>query len=300
MSEPTPDRRALAILILGAVAIGWSPILVRLGGAGPAATGFWRLAFALPWFVIFLARPGAPGDGLKAIGAPILWLTGVFFAADLGFWHYGIKLTSVANATVLPNLTPVLVTIVAWLAFKERPRPVFVLGMAVAIAGAVGMAVFKAGAGGRAPNFLGDILSAVTAIWYAGYFLAVRQARARFSTPAVMLASALPGLPLLLIAAVLLREQPVPRAMGGWLALAALGFVHATGQGMIAWALGRLPTALAAVVVLVQPVVAAALGWWLFAEAMTPLQALAAALALTGVVIAQASRRPPEVRAASG
>ncbi|MFV4649391.1 EamA family transporter, partial [Mycobacterium tuberculosis] len=94
-----------------------------------------------------------------------------------------------------------------------------------------------------------------------------------FSTAAVMLGSALPGLPLLLIAAVLLKEPLFPVTLGGGLALVALGMVHATGQGSIAWALGRLPTSLAAVVVLVQPVVAALLGWLVFGEAMTPMQA---------------------------
>ena len=49
------------------------------------------------------------------------------FAADLICWHYGIRYTSVANATVLSNLTPILVTIVAWLVLREAPRPVFLI-----------------------------------------------------------------------------------------------------------------------------------------------------------------------------
>jgi drug/metabolite transporter (DMT)-like permease len=41
------------------------------------------------------------------------------------------------------------------------------------------------------------------------------------------------------------------------------------------------------VVVLVQPVVAAFLGWILFSEAVAPMQAAGAVLALAGVAIAQ-------------
>jgi len=297
MSASTPNRKALLVLVAGAVAIGWSPILVRLGGAGPAATGVWRLAFAMPWFVMIIARPGAKADVTQALRTPLIWLSAVFFAADLGFWHYGIHFTSVANATVLSNLTPILVTIAAALLFKERPRPIFILGMSIAVTGAVGMSVFKEGTGGHSSNSLGDLLSVLTAVWYGGYFLAVREARTRFSTSAVMLGSSLPGIPLLLLAALLLKEPLMPSTAAGWTALVALGFVHATGQGAIAWALGRLPTALASVVVLVQPVVASLLGWLVFAEAMTPLQTLAAVLALAGVAIAQfAARksRPPE------
>ena len=75
--------------------------------------------------------------------------------------------------------------------------------------------------------------------------------------------------------------------------------MHVAGQGSIAWAMGRLPTSTASVVVLVQPVVAAWLGWVLFAEAIGPLQAAGAAVALGGVVLAQwASRARPVAPAA--
>ena len=126
-----PDSRALLVLILGACTIGWSPIFVRLGHTGPAATGFWRLAFALPWLLLAVGRPGASSDALAALKTPMIWLCAAFFAADLGFWHYGLHFTSVANATVLSNLTPIIVTTFAWLVLKERPLPIFLLGMAI-------------------------------------------------------------------------------------------------------------------------------------------------------------------------
>jgi drug/metabolite transporter (DMT)-like permease len=68
--------------------------------------------------------------------------------------------------------------------------------------------------------------------------------------------------------------------------------MHIAGQGSIAWAMGRLPTATASVVVLVQPVVAAWLGYVLFAEAIGPLQALGAGVALGGVILAQWASKP--------
>ncbi|MGE5501575.1 MAG: EamA family transporter, partial [Ignavibacteriales bacterium] len=60
--------------------------------------------------------------------------------------------------------------------------------------------------------------------------------------------------------------------------------------------------ATAAVVVLIQPVVAAFLGWVLFGEAVGPMQAAGAALALAGVAIAQwaAARTPPSPLAGEG
>jgi drug/metabolite transporter (DMT)-like permease len=290
------SRLALAALVFGALVIGTTPILVRLAACGPAAAGFWRLAFATPLLAAIAA--GAPRVGMAGgIGTPsrAMVLAGVFFAADLGCWHYGIRYTSVANATVLPNLTPVIVTLASWFAFRERPRPVFLAGMVTAIAGSVVMAEAAApGPPGPLPH-IGDILSAATAVWYALYFLSVRSARLARSTLSVMLWSCLVGAPLLLATALAMREQLLPATTLGWAAVVGLGLAHVFGQGSIAWALGRLPASTASVTVLVQPVAAALLAWAILAEALTPLQALGGAVALAGVVLAQ--QAPARARA---
>ncbi len=289
------SRLAVAALVFGALVIATSPILVRLAACGPAAAGFWRLGFAMP--LLALMAIGAPriragGEGAGGIGTPsrAMLLAGLWFALDLGCWHYGIRYTSVANATVLPNLTPVIVTLVSWFAFRERPRAVFVVGMTTAIAGAVLMAeTGRAGPPGPAPH-IGDILSASTAIWYALYFIAVRSARLTRSTLSVMLWSCLVGAPLLLITALALREPILPATALGWAAAVGLGLAHVFGQGSIAWALGRLPASTASVTVLVQPVAAAILAYYVFGETLTWPQALGGAVALGGIVIAQQAR----------
>lgn len=285
--QGAPRWQALAVLVLGASIIGLAAILVRLSDAGPAASGFWRLVFATPLLALMTYRTG----GLK--GPPSKWAlaAGVFFALDLGFWHYGIQYTSVANATVLPNLTPVVVTAFAWIFLRQRPRALFLVAVAAAVVGASLMAIEKTG-GTPSNQPLGDALSLFTAFWYALYFLAVTEGRKTEGASRLMLWAGIAGAPLLLIAAALLGEQLMPVTAAGWAACVGLGLMHVTGQGSIAWAMGRLPTPTASVVVLVQPVVAAILGFILFAEAIGPLQGLGAAITLGGVVLAQRVSRP--------
>ncbi|HYE47125.1 MAG TPA: DMT family transporter [Caulobacter sp.] len=280
------NSRALPLIALlaGACAIGFAPIFVRLTETGPAAAGFWRMALALPLLAPFLFRPGRSAPGRPSFA---ILLAGLFFAGDLALWHYGIGMTSVANATVLANLTPIVVTVAGFLIFRDKVGPLFLVGMAVGIAGAWTMALGRGpGAPGTNPP-LGDLLSAATALFYAGYFFCVRQGRANFGTTAVMFWSSLVTAGALGILMLVLGEQVIPASLAGWGACLGLAVVHVTGQGAIAWALGRLPTATASVVVLVQPAVAAALGWMIFSEAMTPLQGLGALAALAGVAIAQ-------------
>jgi drug/metabolite transporter (DMT)-like permease len=282
------DRgQALAVLVAGAAIIGLAPILVRLADAGPAAVGFWRVAFAMPLLGLMALRAD------RGVGSPnrFALLAGLAFACDLGFWHYSIHFTSVANATVLTNLTPVVVTAAAWIFLKQRPAKLFVAAVALAVAGAWLMAV---GRGAHAPGSnppLGDALALTTALWYALYFLAISAARRSVGATRVMFWSSVASAPLLLVAAVALGERIFPVTAGGWAAVIGLGVMHVAGQGSIAWALGRLPAATASVVVLIQPVVAALLGWLLFSEALGPLQALGGAIALFGVVLSQAASR---------
>lgn len=289
---PTGAARwqALAVLVLGACTIGLSPILVRFAEVetGPAAAGFWRLAWALPLLSVMAWRARGAGP---AKPSPILVVAGVMFALDLGFWHYGIKYTSVTNSTVLSNLTPVVVTAFAWIFLKQRPRPLFLLAVAVAVVGSWTMAMEKGGGPGLDPP-LGNLLSAATALWYALYMLAVGEARKTEGAARLMFWSSVVGAPLMLAATLLLRETLFPTTPSGWAACVGLGLMHVAGQGAIAWAMGRLPTSTASVVVLVQPIVAAWLGYVLFREAIGPYQALGAGVTLAGVVLAQWASRP--------
>ena len=273
-------------LVAGAAIIGLAPILVRLADAGPAAIGMWRLALSLPLLWLLGRRSGSIGRPSR-----LAVLAGVAFALDLGFWHYGIANTSVAKATVLTNLTPVVVTAFGWLFLGQRPARVFLVAVALAVGGASVMAGAR-GAGPQAPNpLLGDALSLATAVWYALYFLAVSAARRQQSATQVMFWASAAGAPLLLAGALTLGERVVPASPAGWGASIGLGIVHVAGQGLIAWALGRLQAATASVTVLVQPVVAALLGWALFGEWLSAWQAAGASLALTGVVLAQRAWR---------
>ena len=288
MAEDRRRLRALGVLAFGACVIGISPILVRLAETGPAAAGFWRLAVAAP-LLLLIGRRTASGVGRPSrIGL----LAGAFFALDLGFWHYGIRYTSVANATVLSNGAPLVAIAFAWIFLKERPRALFLVAVGAAVLGVALMAIAKGG--GRLLNQpLGDALSVSTALWYGLYLVCIGQGRRTEDASRLMLWSSLASAPLLLGAALLLGEAVFPAGPAGWAACVGLGLMHVAGQGSIAWALGRLPTATASVVMLLQPVVAAWLGWLLFAEPIVPLQALGAAVTLGGIVLAQAAARPP-------
>jgi drug/metabolite transporter (DMT)-like permease len=291
-AKAAPAPRAMLALVGGAVAIGFAPIFVRWSDVGLNATAFWRLAIALPplWL---LCR--SSGSGLvPREGRGLLAFAGLCFALDLCFWHASIALTSVANATLLANLTPIVVVLFYWVVMRQRPTPRFALGAALALAGAAGLALGAgpaegiAGSDGSRNELRGDLYGIVTAFAYAGYLLAVGRARDTAGGFQVMFASTAVAALITGAVALVSGETFWPATGTGWAVLAGLALlVHVVGQGGIVWALGRLPAPLSSVVILIQPVVAAGLGWWWLGEALGPPEVASAVLVLAGVLIAR-------------
>jgi drug/metabolite transporter (DMT)-like permease len=278
---------ALGALLAGATCIAASPIFVRLSEAGPTATAFWRVALAVPvlWLLYFL-KPRARA-GRYGAQWPLLIAAGFAFAGDLGFWHAAIQFTSVANSTLLANLASLFVTLAAWIFLRERPSGLFLAGLAAALVG-VGMLV-QTSLGFSQTGLLGDAFGVVTAMFYAGYILAVKALRDRGETTLHLMAVTSTITACFLFPAALVSgDQLLPASAYGWWILVGLALVsHAAGQGLIAYALAHLPAAFSSVSLLLQPVMATLFAWIILSESVAPLQILGGAVVLLGIYLAR-------------
>jgi len=284
------SRAALAVLLLGAVAISFSGIFVKISELGPSATGFHRLFLALPLLLLWQSiearhetrAPAKPGTWRDFW---MLCLPGLYLAADLVCWHWSIRLTTAATATLLGNTAPIFVTLAAWLFYGERFRPGFVLGLVIALAGVTALI----GGVSLDPNHLvGNLGGIGAAITYAGYIMTLKRARARFSTAQVMSWTAISGTAVMLIAALVSGESLLPPSLRGWAILLGLAWISQVGgQSMIAWALRHLPVAFSSVSMLINPVATFFFAWFLIGERLTPWQILAGLVVLAGIMIAR-------------
>ena len=277
---------ALAALLVGATCIALSPIWVRVSETGPTASAFWRVALASPvlWLLQSLNRRAAPP---VAPNGKLLLAAGIAFAGDLAVWHTSIKLTTVANSTLLANLASIFVTLAAWLLWKQRPRALFLAGLVTALVG-VGMLVETSAR--LSPGALGgDALGVVTAMFYAWYILAVKQLRDRgVGTLRLMAITTTLTASLLLPVALASGDQMLPVTPLGWWKLVGLALVsHAAGQGLIAYALAHLPAAFSSVSLLFQPVMAAVFAWVLLGEPLAPLQIAGGLVVLAGIYLSR-------------
>lgn len=302
-SSPRARRLALAVLFAGVIALGGSGVWVKVSEIGPSATGFYRMAFALPvfWMWAALAPRGEAGD---ARAGPARWragpagrldyallvAAGLMFAGDIVTWHWALQYTSVANASLLGNLAAIFVTFGAWALLGERVTPVYLVGLAVAIAGAA--VLMGDSLSLSRTNFYGDALSLVTALFYAAYLLILARLRRHLSTATIMSWSTAVTALAILPVAMVSGESLVAPTWAGWAILVGFALVsQAGGQGMVAYALAHLPAGFSSVAMLVQPVAAAIIAWAVIGEALGPWQAAGGAIVLGGILLARRGSR---------
>ncbi|RZO60421.1 MAG: EamA/RhaT family transporter [Limisphaerales bacterium] len=290
-------QSAMLALAFGAFAIGFAPVFAAFalkpeyGGFGPASIGFYRILFALPlmWLVLWIT-PSKLDSLSKSQKRPIglLALSGVFFAIDLVSWHWSIKYTSIANATLLANFAPLWVTLWARHLFGEKIHTRFFIALGIAIIGAT--ILMRTSFQLKPEQLLGDLLSLLTAISYGSYMLTVKKLRETCPPQQIMAWSGLFAVPIMFFAAMISGESMISPQLNGWAILIGLALIsHFAGQSLIAYAFGHLPASLTSLNLLLQPVFAAALGWLLLSQAMVGKQMIGAIIILSALTIANRS-----------
>jgi len=284
-------RLPLLLGALGAFAIAFSGIYVRLSTVAPATSAVFRCLYAVPALAL-LARRETRAVGRRDLAQRRRSLAaGVAFAVDLVAWHYAIDVVGAGLATVLANVQVAIVGLVAWLVLGERPSratigavPVMLFGV-VLISGVVG-----ADAYGDDPG-LGAALGLLAAAAYSAYLLLLRAGNAdqEHRAGALLDATMMGGLGAAVAGLALGNVDLVPSwPEHGWLVVLALNS-QVVGWLLISYALPRLPAIVTSVLLLLQPVSAVLLGIVLLGEAPSVVQLGGVGLVLVGIVASTAS-----------
>jgi len=284
LAERRREGTALAALVVGAIAMGASPLFVRMADVGPFASAFWRTALALPFLAVWAAME--PKAQQPPLNNRSVWLSGLMFAGDLFFWHLAILATTVANATFLATTAPLFVVIGAWFLLGERIERRGIAGLMLCLAG--GIALVGHSYGFAPERLTGDLYGIVTALFFAGYMLALRAARRDIGAGTLSFVSAAITTAVLFIVALALEPRLLPQSMQGWTVLIALALIsQVAGQGLLAFALGTLPAPFSSLVIFLEAVAAALLAYVVLHEALAVMQWAGGVLILAGIFIAR-------------
>ncbi len=252
--------------------MAFGPWLVRLADTGPVAAGFWRLSLAVPflWLLARWARQPVrwPGWGLAIAIAG----AAAFFAADLGAWHAGIRLTKLGNATLFGNFASF--AFAAYGLWMARKWPSHLQAGALTLAAAGCAALMAGSAELSALHLRGDMLALAAGLLYTGYLIIVERVRGALQPLPILFFASLFGCFLLLPASLALGEQVMPV---DWLPLLILAFTsQVVGQGLLVFALGHVPPLIIGLALLTQPAISAFIGWLAYGETLTAIDWLGA------------------------
>ncbi len=280
--------------IIGSVFMGASPIFVRIADIGPNAIGFYRMLLSLPllWVWMHFEQKINPQSIMpfSKKDFTIAAFAGFFLAGDLGIWHFSLNLTTVVNATLFNYCTPFFVPLIMWFFFSTKPTLVFVCTLVMAIIGSIiltGESVSLS-----MDHLWGDILALLSAIFFSGYIVMIKQLRLKFNAPTLLFWTGISTAFFLGLFSFSLGEDYIPDTHNDWIAIVGLVvMVHLGGQGLLSYAMGEISASLISIVMMIAPIVAAITAWILFSETMDWHHMVGAAIILISIVIARKSER---------
>lgn len=284
------SRLALPAALCAAIAVSIGPILVRLSEIGPAATAFNRFFLSLPFLIVWMIIDNSKQDQTviphRVQDYLRLFTAGSLLALDICIWYWSLNHTTIINATLLNNMTVIIVPLMAWLLCREKPAIYLIIGVVLSI---IGSSILVGHSFSFDPRHLvGDCQALISALFYSVFLLIVKKLRHQFSAVTIMVWGAIPSLYILAIISYCEGTQIFPQTGSGWLCLVGLAFiVHILGQGLLTYAIAHLSASMSALIMSLVPVFSAGLGWIIVDESLSALQIFGATVVLVGIIIAQ-------------
>jgi drug/metabolite transporter (DMT)-like permease len=269
---------ASSFIALKLAFVDYHPMVVIAGRMVVASVAF---LFVLPRFKnIHIRRQDYKLMGLMALCEPCLYFI---------FEALALKNTSASQASVITTMLPLMVSVASALFFAEKFNSRKKAGLAIAMAGAIGLSL-----GGdisvQAPApLLGNFYEFLAMVCAAVYTIAIKKLTSRFSplflTAVQAWVGALFFLPMLLLPSVTVPDTLMlrPTAAILYLGLAVTIFAY----GSYNYALSKMDAGKASIYINLIPLFTMLLGWIIFKESFTLFQYLSGFLIFFGVGLSQ-------------
>jgi drug/metabolite transporter (DMT)-like permease len=273
---------------------GMSSVLIKqVHGVSGLVISFHRLWIgALLTGATFLLTGGRYTRRLLRLALP----GGLAFGLDIVLFFSAVQDTTVANATIIGALQPVLVLALASRLFGEKPHLSDAFWACVAIAGAA-IVVVNAAEGGDASR-RGDLLAVAALFAWTWYFVASKRARAELGSFEYLAALSVVAAVAVAPVAVLSGDRlGVPEA-SGWITLVAIAVINgALGHFLMNWSHAHVPIVVTSLLTLAIPVFASAAAALFIDEPVTlgQVAGMVLVIASLSIVVLRTSRAVPEV-----
>ena len=284
MSEDSYSKVQVAgALVAGLIAFGFAPILVRLAtDTSPFVLVVYRTVFAvvmlLPFWLWMRSKEKGRGQE-KRREQQWIALAGVCLGVHFTCWLASLYYTSVASASVLVTVHPIIMILVERLWFKRSFARTTWIGVMMAFGGSLLLGISDSQTDQPfADPLFGNALALTAALIFVVYLLIGQQIRKRrnwidYVFPVYFYAALTT-----VITALVLGKDLLNISTGGVWVGAALAFgPQVLGHGSMNYAVKYISPTLLSTLVLAEPLLASVLAFFLFAE-LPPVTSIAAML----------------------
>lgn len=286
----------MMLIAISLLSLSFAPILVKWSQTPAEVIGFWRLMVA---FLVMQAfgRSSKTAEKLSRFHWLLALVSGAFFFCHLWTYFLAVQHTKVANCTILYSLNPIFTAILSVLFFREKFEKHWWLSLALAFTSIVllfsDQAQFAFGNAGMFqtaslsnPDFAGNILALISAIFFSGYLSFGNLARKKLSnsqfTSAAYLTAAICFLVVVASKETPLTDYP-PRT---WIGISLLIiFPTLLGHAVFTHLLSRLNVNFLSCLKLTEPVMTSLWAVFLFNESVSRYLALALGLCVSSLLI---------------
>ena len=180
---PAEDRRTMIIALAGATVISFAPFLYIRSDTDPLTGAFYRMLYALPLLGL-LVWTSKKEDPRNTNSRWLAFGAGILLAIDFAGYHSAIDYIGSGIATLIGNSQVIIVTLVTWWLFGERPNKFILFSLPIVMLGLLLVSgVWDKAAYGEDP-VKGVIGGIVAAVFYSSFLIAYRQSN-RIGAPAV-------------------------------------------------------------------------------------------------------------------
>lgn len=287
-----PREVAISAVLIGVVGWGVGPLLVRGMSVSGVTVSFYRMWLAVPVMVL-LAR--VLGERLTWRTLKLCVVPGVLFAFSMMFGFQSMRTTSIANATLIGQLSPAIMILGAGRLVGEKPTSRAVMAAVVSFAG-LGVMV-AAGADTSGSSLGGDVLALFNVLCFTGYFLMMKKLRNANVGSWEFLAGVFVVGSIALTPYCLVAADDLGSMTGlDFVRVSAMIFGPGVlGHGLIAWAARHLDVTTTSLLTLLSPPLSVVGAWIIFGQRLGPGQLLGGLVVLVGLAGTVAAARYPKV-----
>ena len=272
---------------------GFGPLMVRGIDASAGTIVFWRLWMAMP---VMLTAAYFTGGRISVPLLKAVFVPGVLFGIStlVGFSSY--HATSIANATLIGALQPVLMLFIGPFLFGERSSARQILLAVIALGGICTVVLGAQQSSGASLH--GDALALINLGLFTVYFVRMKQVRNKGIHSIALIAGVFCVAAVTVSPWVLLTSHDLGAIHGtDWLSVVGMVLLSGlVGHGLMTWAQRHIDITLASLLMLGGPVISAIGAWIVFSQQLSAVQiagALVVLAALGAIVLEVRSNAVP-------